>query len=406
MNIKLFFIFIILLASPVYAISSTLQPSYDQGETFIAEIQGSIIEPISLSQVQFYRGHVQVPLIYDLKRFDNHYFLYAITPNSENNYTLIIKNVVTTLNGQQTTINFEQNFSTTNKTAPITISPGLIITSSSVDFTIFLNRDVPETISLSSRENSSLNLQPGQNLIHLDQTEFVKGTNPISIGKYQIIVYSTRDSSNDVKRSKILLIDPIEIRKKLNHGTKDRTFSFVITNRGLVEMPELTLEYAKDRYSLNPSRIKSLRVNESRTINITLNKEEIPFSDTLLLRSGDEIVELPLNFIYLDESNQTGNTKDPNNQTSSLYCRELNGKICSTSEICSGESINSADGTCCRGTCTPAPQSSSLAWLGYLIGAVVLIVLIIVGGRYWKARSNAKATNVIDSKIKKLEKPF
>jgi len=93
--------FIILLSFfviPVSAISTDMKESYSLGETMIIEIFGDILEPIFPENVEFRRGHVKVPFDYDIKKLGDRYFLWAVTPESENNYTLVLKDVTTTFN--------------------------------------------------------------------------------------------------------------------------------------------------------------------------------------------------------------------------------------------------------------------------------------------------------------------
>ncbi len=45
-------------------------------------------------------------------------------------------------------------------------------------------------------------------------------------------------------------------------------------------------------------------------------------------------------------------------------CSVLEGEICSSSELCSGTSQSSSDGSCCLGTCNPAPQANACEQAG------------------------------------------
>ena len=93
------FLLSIILLQLASAISTTIKPVYQPGETMIIEIQGNILEPIKKEDIELKRVNVQVPFEYDFKKIGSKYFLYAILPQSQNNYTLYIKNIATTSNG-------------------------------------------------------------------------------------------------------------------------------------------------------------------------------------------------------------------------------------------------------------------------------------------------------------------
>src|SRR3990167_5184150 len=138
------------LISAASALYTDIRESYNQGETMVIEISGVVLQPIQPSQVEFLRGHVPVVFEYDIKRLGNRYFIYAITPFLMNNYTLVIKDVETMLNGQTAQQDLRQNFSTTNQTAPYAVRPGFILTGNDFSLAVALNRDQPENIIVSA----------------------------------------------------------------------------------------------------------------------------------------------------------------------------------------------------------------------------------------------------------------
>jgi hypothetical protein len=85
-------LFLMILLPLTSGLSSDLHTTYQPAETMLVELQGSILEEIPKENVFFLRGHVQTVVEYDLKKLGNHYFLYAVAPLAENNFTLEIKN--------------------------------------------------------------------------------------------------------------------------------------------------------------------------------------------------------------------------------------------------------------------------------------------------------------------------
>jgi hypothetical protein len=45
-----------------------------------------------------------------------------------------------------------------------------------------------------------------------------------------------------------------------------------------------------------------------------------------------------------------------------------------------------------------------LAWIGYLIGALILIILVVIGGKYLKARKSSPGKGLA-GRVARLEKP-
>ena len=69
----------------------TSKESFGKGETFLATLQGNILEEIPKENVGFYKGNapnVPIALTYDLTKINNTYYVYAILPFTEQNITL------------------------------------------------------------------------------------------------------------------------------------------------------------------------------------------------------------------------------------------------------------------------------------------------------------------------------
>src|SRR3989344_4443489 len=109
------------------AISTNMASTYQPGETMIIEIQGNILQPISLSNVVFKRAHVAIAVIYDVKRIGDKYYLYAQLPLQQNNYTLFINDIATTVSGIVTTTDFNQTFTVSGNIIDYSINPGFAI---------------------------------------------------------------------------------------------------------------------------------------------------------------------------------------------------------------------------------------------------------------------------------------
>jgi hypothetical protein len=321
-KIACFFVLLVLVMQSVFAISTNLNSSYLQGETAISEISGNILEPITASDVEFKRGHVLVPFDYDLDKIGEKYYIWFITPESEMNYTLIIKNITTTVSGQIKQINYEKNFTVLGNLSDYWVKPGFISTERDFEIKAQLNEDNDKSIIIKLIEESNFTLKPGKNTIKFSISE-INETKTISliVGKYTIPAY-------------------IKINKTKTAG-------------GII----------------NPNLLNLTNISET-------DFEELPAEEQ----------------------------KAINKERAKYNCSEYPGSICAADEICSGETIVSADGPCCVGigaVCAKEEAGSSMAWIGYLLGAIVIIGGIFLWIRYRKVKAEK---NPIEKKVQLLEK--
>lgn len=317
-----FFVLIFLFLQSVSAISSDLKESYSPGETAITEIYGNILEPITKEMIEFRRGHILVPFDYDVGKINQNYYLWFITPETQLNYTLIIKNITTTVSGKLQKINYEKNFSTSGSLNDYSVKPGLIITEKDFEIKVQLNDDANKIIEGKFLESSEITLRPGENILKFSITGINETSSfNMTLGKYSIPVY-------------------VKVNK-----TSARPGAENITKIDLANLTEVRENISEDEKS---------KIDEERK---------------------------------------------------KYFCFEYPGKICAADETCTGQIITSADGSCCVGlnaVCSKAGETGerSLAWLGYLLGAVVIIIGVFIWLRYKKVKSE---TNIIQKIEKKAQ---
>jgi hypothetical protein len=191
-KLAVFVIAAVMLSNLGCAISSSVKEAYAPGETIIAEISGNILEPISASDVEFRRGHVGVPLDYDLKKIDGKYYIWAAAPELNENYTIAIKGISTTISGKVQEIDYEKNFSVLGNITDYSIKPGFV--DSAIDFEIkaTLNDDYDKEIATNFLEEGNFTLKPGENVIRFS----ISGINEsafynVTIGRYNVPAYIT-----------------------------------------------------------------------------------------------------------------------------------------------------------------------------------------------------------------------
>ena len=229
MKIQLAFILIIFLIPPAFAISTTMKPIYQPGETLIIEIQGNILEPIQFEDIELKRNNVQVPWEYDVKKLGSKYFLWGIVPDNENNYTLYINNIAATSEGKVKYIDYNQSFSTQGELIPYSIKPGIILTSTAeFEIIAILNRDIPEMIKTNFPEEREFLLNPGENKIKFSAKSVEQGFYTIEIGIYSIPILTTK------KQDELIILPKLRFFPKSIESTillnDNRIYPFSIIN--------------------------------------------------------------------------------------------------------------------------------------------------------------------------------
>jgi len=379
--LTLFLIIIPLSSAISIDINKTLAPQ----ETLITEISGIILSPIQKSDIELKRINVQVPFEYDIRRINNIYHFYAVLPENPNNYTLIINDVTTTINGSTQTIDFEKTIEVTGEKAPYYVKPGFVVTDKNFEITIISTEDFNQQIPLSSGE--TITLSPGENKITFDIEKFPEGLSYLGIGFYEIPVFSTKSSNGGniiIPSSSRVRFYPVEIESVVLVGSTP-SYPVRITNLEEYEIP-FSLIYDDSIFKITPD-INTIPPGESLEFNLEI-LSQTDINDRIFLAYEGGQTELPVYISYTEEESEVETPyleEEPSN-TELFYCSELGGTFCSANEICSGDLTSTLDGlSCCIGQCTADTESGrSLAWLGYLIGIILIILLVFIIIKYKK----------------------
>ncbi len=381
---------ILLSVNSVVALSFEMQESYQPYETMIIKILGPVLEPLYPSNVKLQRQHVQVAFEYDIKRIGDDYFVYGIAPLSSQNYTLILEDAATLVNGQRQLLALEQVFSVSEETVSYTLRPGFIIATADFEISLTSHQDQPEAIFVGA-QNSSVILAPGENKIRFSIQELNSGFNFLTVGRYKMPVFVIKPLPVETQvqniTGRVIQLAPGYIVTTLIRG-EEHLVTFRIINVGAKEIKKFIFDYDDERYQLAPKTFSRLNTNGSAEFNLTLKAMNESFEDTIKITADNETLDLYLNITYTLKDITSVNISSFQNGSrpaQGYYCEELNGKICSSGEQCSGEIIQSLNGPCCKAPCT-VKEKNSYAWVGYLIGLLVFVVLFIVGARYLKSK--------------------
>jgi len=390
---KILLLLIILLILPlVSSVSTTMLPFYQRSETMIIEIQGNILEPIERSDIIFKRGHVAIAVDYDLRRILDKYYLYAQVPSTSNNYTLFINNIATTVNGQTKLVNFNQTFEVTSNLTDYSINPGFIITNQDFSISINSNLDFSQTINSDFPEEMSIILNPGINNVNFDTDSKESGFYIATIGKYQVPIFITDSQSTQERIS--LTVYPKILRETLKINSP-KSYNISIRNNGQQAVEGIYFVYNEDIFSLSNNSI-NLGANQTVNLSISLINTNTDILETILISKGSEAIEnISFQIYFTQNDSQVTFSSNPE-----YYCSELGGKFCSATETCSGQNVQTLDGSCCVGICSIVEEESS-SWILYLFIGVVLIVIIFIFLRYRKTKLPSPKNLPISSILKK-----
>ena len=400
-EILIFFCALILLfLESTNAISSDLKTEYERGESIIIEISGNILEPIDKKDVEFLRGHVAIPIEYDLRKLENKYFLWAIAPQNANNYTLVINNIATTSAGRTEIVDFRQNFSVTENLSDYSIKPGFISAQEDFIVSVQLNEDSEKTINLNFPDEREIVLKPGRNdigfsIASVNASELIE----INIGKY---VFHALIIS---KSKSIFEINPKYIESVLLLGD-NATYPFQIINLEEEDV-NVNIEYDKTIFSISAENINlkakgAVELNMSLIGNIAEEMKKNGINQSIFIRSDGFFIELPV-VIKFTEKQGEAETPYLEEYEKLEYCPKLNGIVCTAGESCDGESRASLDGACCIGKCTKEETGGYSPWIGYTIAGVLFILILVIFWKYRKTKGESSFSKRVEEAEEKMK---
>lgn len=413
-------IFLFLIIPSVSAIEIQLNENYSIGETLIAKISGNFVDTPNSNNIFLYQdGHIPVPTQFSVSRIDNTYYAYTtLIDKSAGNYSLKIKNVryyqVNTILDDD----LIKNFTIKNEIADFYVIPGFLDTDKdfSLKLTSLKDNDVvvyvnPEKSSSSSSFFDSLfggnsdseetdsefnvTLSSGQSkniTLYLDRTLTEPTLKIINISSentdYSIPVYmNVENTTKDVGTGNLRFSSVVFNVSLATNSNTTRVLYLENTGNDSVENITLYVSSALAPYiNLSEENLSSIPKNSSKRIDITFISGEFEKNiegqiTARYLNSTDSTYIYEYSAVFLsfvkDYIPSTGDNST-NIPTDTKTCSELNGKICSSSETCSGDSVYAKDSLCCLDSCVSKDteeKSSYGKWFGWGLVAVILIFL-------------------------------
>ncbi len=412
---KICLLFVIFILPSVLAVNINLKEKYQPLETLIIEISGNFIDNLKAQDILFYSNRTYVPMISSLAKIQDKYYLYALLPPKERNYTLIIKNAHYFELGNERYEDLKYNFSVSGNVSSFSVFPGFIITNK--DFSIrvrankeanikadFLNstqeiylspsKEKRLTFSISGIKNSSFNYL----ILKSEDTEY----------KVPVFVYKESFSNATYEIPKLKVSVSFINVTVLKDYRSD--FSFFIINSGEKDIENISLTSTLG-VNITPSKINNLTSGSLQEINLTIVSSEEGFKNgTLLILSENNKIEIPILITTLENKedfqqivNSTQQNRIQQNGLQQNSCSELGGKFCKEGEECLGTIQITYEGLCCIGECKKE-ESKSSKWIAIPILIILALIIFFV---YKKVKSKKTSPKeILEKRTKEYEERF
>ncbi len=395
------FILILLVIPIISAIEFDMKTNFSQGETLMAKVSGYFLEPILKENIFFYRGHVRIPMEYDITKIDKEFYIYALlTGKNPDNYSIVIKNARYMKGSRVSEEDITKNFSIIENTTDFSINPGFVITKSDYFIEVQNLQDYKITIQIKTAIKNETSEKEGffDSLLGIGEDEEGNSTTLMS-GEIKKINFEIEDIEQptlkivELSTENLKYVIPVyifieEISEKKERGFKlepselnismptnsNTTRIIYLYNTGQETLRNISLsmpDSLKSYISLSVNEIEELDENSSIKIELYIFSEEeggiqgnirAKTEDETLLSYSTIFLNFLKDYVPLDEDDEILITKT---------CSEWNGTICGKDEECEGKIEGAKDGACCFGTCKKIEESST----GKIIGWVIIIVV-------------------------------
>jgi hypothetical protein len=321
-SLVIFILIIFILLPFSSAVEFTIKDEFKQGETLLAKISGNFIDPVLKENIDFYRGHVRVSIEPFVAKINDEFYIYAILPETANNYSIVISGVKYMNGSQLSSENITKEFTITNSTAPFSVSPGFVISDSDFSLEVQNLLDTSITIKISSEEVSG------------DENDFSYNDSiSLKSGEIKKIKFGLGEISEPT--SKI-----IKLTSEISENNEDSGFFGFGSSSG---SGNFDYEIPVDIFNIG----KKTKVYPS---------------------GNEDIIDLD------NETNETLGEEYVPSTTST--CAELGGKICGSGEECTGATENARDAPCCLADCAQETSGSVGKIIGWSLAAAAVIFVL------------------------------
>ena len=403
-------IFLFLIFPIISAVEFEMNIKFDQGETLLVKISGNFLEPIAAENVFFYRGHVRIPMVYDVIESNDDFYIYALLIGKQQaNYSIVIKNTRYMKGIEISEDDLVKNFTITENTAIFSVNPGFVVTSNNffvevqnlqeggitIDIETDFKTPLGNSIDLKSGESKKIDFEAMEERTSTLETVELTSENLT----YQIPVFITTNMTTPAEKKEsgfrfepsifdVSMVTNSEAKRIIylrNTGESDLENIFIFVSPLLEPYVSLSTETIDDLEKNSSVKIEIFFLSDEEEFivegKIIAQTENISTSSTIILNFIKD-------FIPRDEDVEI-------DVISTLACSEEGGTICAENEECSEDVIYAKDDVCCLATCEEIKTSST----GKIIGWGILILVILVLYWFYKKRYKGVKRKVDLSKI-------
>ncbi|MEK6847729.1 MAG: hypothetical protein AABX50_01230 [Nanoarchaeota archaeon] len=391
----LLFIFILTIFFPmVSAVEVSMNSNFSQGETLLAKFSGNFIDQITKDNIVFYRENVRIPMIFDVKKINDEFYLYALLPylptgKTQSNYSLRVENIRYMKATQIVDDDIISNFTISNETAIFSVDPGVLITNSGFNVEVQNLQDRKITLEITEDIDSitsltSIELKTGEKktISFTATTTPANGIETIEFSSgefsYELPVYFDTNQTSETEEKQDFEFQPSTVEVQMATGSESKRILY-LKNTGNETIEDISFRISsllEPYIVVSPDSISSLKPGENEKIEIQIasDQEEAVLEGrvTAYTENISSSLALVLDFIkdFIPAENESGDVIVPT-------CEQLDGTVCATNQECSEDSLSAKDGPCCLAQCREVKKSSSGKYIGW--GLLILAVLLI----YW-----------------------
>ena len=392
MRKELFVLMLVFLILPIVsAINLDLKDNYKPGETIIFSIEANFLTPLTQDNIYFYSNSVQVPLVSDITQINNKYYVYALLPAVEKNYTFAAKNLHYFENGFEKTGSIEKNFSVSGNITDFSVKPGFIVVKNYFSLSVESKNSALVVIAKFLNSTQSINVPAGQErTIYFLNTASNLTFTEISLSalntNYKIPAALLSSSNISTPAENASLQESFEFSKdEYNfsvNSNKEDIFLIYLQNTGRNTSININFsQELEDILEISPTEF-DIKSGERKRLEITIKTSQEGRLRGIINAYSENYSAL--SYLIINSLEENASLPARENNTFDETCTFKGGNKCGSGEECSEKTINASDGECCLASCNQKKSYTSI-----IIG-IILILACGAGIFFMYKRAKAK----------------
>ena len=407
-------ILILLTINVASALTLNMNSEFSQGETLFAVLNGDISNTLTSNNIQFYRGHVKVPVdISFLKDEDSYYITGQLIGKQPGNYSIELTGLTYYELQQLKNTTITQNFTITEDIADFLVRPATLSVEDNFEITVENLKSSSITIQIESPFESieSVDVSSGKSKTIEFDIESINETGVYFINlssentHYDIPVYFVKvNESKNIRLER----EPEEFQVGMSSNVS-YNYSRIIRlfNKGDVMFENISLNLSEDLQDyaeISTYFIDELDKDDNVSFGVFFYPGDIPeviYGEiNIQIDSPDLNYTIPVmlniseSYIPLDSDSEVDLTNGSSDIVLIKSCAQLGGIVCTSTQTCGGTIKTSREGNCCIGTCKEDTSSSSTS---KIIGWILIIAIVGFGIWFYfkKYKGTAPSINLL-----------